>query len=119
MTVAVLVVNWNGGDLLARCLDSLARQRRRPDHIVVVDNGSSDDSLRIAESALRVVTSRTPPQVVVSKSASALAFAPDGHRLATVTDDGLQVWDRRNPRRPVARWTTRWTISEPSAAAGV
>ncbi len=55
MTVAVLVVNWNGGDLLRRCLESLERQRRRPDHIVVVDNGSSDDSLRLAEHALRDV----------------------------------------------------------------
>jgi GT2 family glycosyltransferase len=55
MTVAVLVVNWNGGDLLRRCLESLDRQHRRPDHIVVVDNGSSDDSLRLAEHALRDV----------------------------------------------------------------
>ena len=55
MTVAVLVVNWNGGDLLRRCLESLARQRRRPDHIIVVDNGSSDDSLQLAEQALRDV----------------------------------------------------------------
>jgi GT2 family glycosyltransferase len=55
MTVAVLVVNWNGGDLLRQCLESLERQRRRPDHIVVVDNNSSDDSLRLAENALRDV----------------------------------------------------------------
>jgi GT2 family glycosyltransferase len=55
MTVAVLVVNWNGGDLLTRCLESLERQRRRPDHIVVVDNGSTDDSLQRAEPLLRGV----------------------------------------------------------------
>ena len=48
MTVAVLVVNWNSGPLLARCLQSLARQRRRPDRVVVVDNASSDSSLDVA-----------------------------------------------------------------------
>jgi GT2 family glycosyltransferase len=48
MRVAVLVVNWNGGHLLTRCLESIGRQRRPPDHIVVVDNGSSDDSLERA-----------------------------------------------------------------------
>src|SRR4029077_16741856 len=48
MTVAVLIVNWNGGELLTRCLESLAQQRRRPDHVVVVDNASTDDSLRRA-----------------------------------------------------------------------
>jgi len=55
MTVAVLIVNWNGGPLLRQCLESLERQRRRPDHIIVVDNGSGDDSLRLAENALREV----------------------------------------------------------------
>jgi GT2 family glycosyltransferase len=55
MTVAVLVVNWNGGDLLGRCLESLEHQRLRPQHIVVVDNGSTDDSLLRAERFLRHV----------------------------------------------------------------
>jgi GT2 family glycosyltransferase len=48
VTVAVLVVNWNSGALLSRCLESLANQRRLPDHIVVVDNDSRDDSLQRA-----------------------------------------------------------------------
>jgi len=48
VTVAVLVVNWNAGPLLARSLQSLARQTRAPDRIVVVDNASSDGSLDLA-----------------------------------------------------------------------
>jgi len=55
MTVAVLIVNWNGGDLLARCLDSVAQQRRTPDHIIVVDNASSDQSLERASKQLQRV----------------------------------------------------------------
>jgi GT2 family glycosyltransferase len=55
MTVAVLIVNWNGGALLSRCLESLEQQRLQPDHIVVVDNGSSDDSLALAGDRLRRV----------------------------------------------------------------
>lgn len=45
MTVAALIVNWNGGRLLRETLLSLERQTRRPDHVVVVDNASTDDSL--------------------------------------------------------------------------
>ena len=52
MTLAVLIVNWNGGELLRRCLECLEHQTRRPDHIIVVDNGSTDDSLRLADAAL-------------------------------------------------------------------
>jgi GT2 family glycosyltransferase len=53
MRVAVLIVNWNGGDLLTRCLESLEQQRRRPDHVIVVDNASSDDSLKRAAHLLK------------------------------------------------------------------
>ena len=45
MKIAVLIVNWNGGALLSRCLQSLSVQRRAPDSVVVVDNASSDGSL--------------------------------------------------------------------------
>ncbi len=55
MTVAILIVNWNGGDLLRQCLDSVAQQRQSPDHIVVVDNASRDDSLERASRQLQHV----------------------------------------------------------------
>jgi GT2 family glycosyltransferase len=45
LRVAVLIVNWNSGGLLCRSLESVHRQQRRPDHVIVVDNASSDDSL--------------------------------------------------------------------------
>ncbi len=43
--VAVIIVNFNSGDLLARCLSALLLMNRQPDEIVVVDNASDDDSL--------------------------------------------------------------------------
>jgi GT2 family glycosyltransferase len=48
--VAVVVVNFNGGAYLARCLASIERQTHRPDHVIVVDNASSDGSLAEAQS---------------------------------------------------------------------
>src|SRR6185503_6781811 len=55
MTVALLIVNWNGGDLLRRCLQSVHEQRRPPDQVIVIDNASTDDSLARAEPLLRAV----------------------------------------------------------------
>lgn len=45
MKIAVVIVNWNGGVDLTTCLRSLAAQERRPDRVIVVDNGSTDGSL--------------------------------------------------------------------------
>lgn len=43
--VSVVVVNFNGGEGLLRCLESLGHQTYAPLEILVVDNGSTDGSL--------------------------------------------------------------------------
>jgi GT2 family glycosyltransferase len=43
--VSIIVVNWNGRDLLNDCLDSLSRQTYPQREIIFVDNGSTDDSV--------------------------------------------------------------------------
>jgi GT2 family glycosyltransferase len=48
---AVVIVNFNGGEIVERCLDALAAQSRPPERTIVVDNASSDGSAdRIAAS---------------------------------------------------------------------
>jgi len=48
-TVAVIIVNFNGGVLLADCLRHLRAQTRRPDRVIVVDNASQDGSTDVLE----------------------------------------------------------------------
>jgi GT2 family glycosyltransferase len=43
--VAAIIPNWNGRSWLPDCLSALASQSRPFDEILVVDNGSEDDSL--------------------------------------------------------------------------
>lgn len=45
---SVIIPVWNGGQHLATCLRALAASERPPDEIVVVDDGSTDDSAAIA-----------------------------------------------------------------------
>ena len=61
MLVSVVIPARNDAEMLARCLASLALQERAPDEIVVVDNGSTDDTRAVAEAAgARVVWEPIP-----------------------------------------------------------
>jgi GT2 family glycosyltransferase len=49
--VTAVIPTWNRATLLRIALDSLRRQTRPPEEIIVVDNGSSDDSVKVARDA--------------------------------------------------------------------
>ncbi|MBM9467907.1 glycosyltransferase family 2 protein [Nakamurella leprariae] len=55
MCVAVVIPVLDDADMLRACLAALARQTRPPDRIVVVDNGSVDESAAVARAAGAVV----------------------------------------------------------------
>lgn len=48
IVVSVIIVNFNSGERLRRCLDCLAVQTYRAFEVIVVDNKSADNSLDIA-----------------------------------------------------------------------
>jgi GT2 family glycosyltransferase len=45
VTISLIIVNFNACDLLRESLESLEAQFRVPDEVIVVDNGSEDDSI--------------------------------------------------------------------------
>lgn len=53
--VAVVVVNWNAGALLPRCLASVLAQQPPPAEVVVVDNASRDGSLESLPPGVRAL----------------------------------------------------------------
>jgi GT2 family glycosyltransferase len=54
-SASVIVPNWNGAEHLPTCLDSLKRQTLAGVEVIVADNGSSDESLRLLERRYRGV----------------------------------------------------------------
>lgn len=52
MTISVLIATYNRATLLAECLQHLSRQRFMPgDEVIVIDNGSTDDTPRVIADA--------------------------------------------------------------------
>lgn len=66
-TLAVVVVNWNGRQVLADCFASLAEARYPDVRIIMVDNGSVDDSV--------AWTSMHYPQVEIVETGENLRWA--------------------------------------------
>ena len=64
-TLSVVLPNYNHGKLISRAVTALLAQERVPDEIVIVDDGSTDDSLQVIASlvagsqAIRVIANRT------------------------------------------------------------
>lgn len=52
-TVSVVVPSFNHARFIARCLRSIIRQSHRPFKLIVIDDGSKDDSVRTIEQELK------------------------------------------------------------------
>ncbi|HMZ51268.1 MAG TPA: glycosyltransferase, partial [Candidatus Sumerlaeota bacterium] len=53
LRISVIIPNYNGGDLLRRCLEALNRERDQLHEIVVVDDASTDGTRDEIERAAR------------------------------------------------------------------
>lgn len=67
MEASVIIPNWNGSKLLKDCLNSLAEQTFKEFKIILVDNGSKDNSLEYVE--------KNFPQVKIIKLGKNFGFA--------------------------------------------
>ena len=80
--VSVIVVNYNGGSLLRRCIGTLAGQTLPPHEIIIVDNGSVDGSISSLEDLPVMATGRV--RIVTPGSNLGFAAANNlGARAAT------------------------------------
>lgn len=89
--VSIVLVNYNGGDLLARCLASIAEAPpRRAFEVIVVDNASVDDS---ADRALRdhpaVAVIRNAQNVGLARAFNQGARASRGRHVLALNNDAM------------------------------
>ena len=77
--VAVVIVNWNSGKYLNRCLTALSCQSRLPDRTILVDNASTDGSCTLVE--------RLFPTVEVIRLKENTGFAAGNNRAVERAGD--------------------------------
>ncbi len=79
-SVDVVIPNWNGARCIGPCLESLAAQTYPNLRVLVVDNGSTDDSLRI-------IRQQFPPVSVIEVGANSGFAAAVNRGIRATTGD--------------------------------
>jgi glycosyltransferase involved in cell wall biosynthesis len=99
-TVSVVVPSLNDADMLRECLRHLAAQTRAPDEIIVVDNGSTDDTAAVARAA--------GARVVVEPRRGVLRATAAGFDAASTDVVGRLDADSRPDPQWIARVAARF-----------
>lgn len=84
-TISVIIPNYNRAALIGETLENFLRQTRAPDELIVVDDGSTDES--VAE------IRRFGERVRLIRQANAGAAAARNRGLAEATGDFIQFFD--------------------------
>lgn len=89
MTYSVAIPAHNAARTIAETLESVLAQTRPPHEIVVVDDGSTDETAAIAEAASPLVTVISQPKSGVGQACSQAIRAVRSSIVATVDADDL------------------------------
>jgi glycosyltransferase involved in cell wall biosynthesis len=85
--ISVVIPALNDADMLVRCLSALAAQNRLPDEIIVVDNGSTDETAAVARvGGARVVVE---PQRGIPRATATGFDAATGTIIARLDADSV------------------------------
>jgi N-acetylglucosaminyl-diphospho-decaprenol L-rhamnosyltransferase len=85
--LSIIIVNWNGGSLLTRCVETVVSSSPKVTYeIVVIDNASEDDSLaqlRASDVATRMIASE---QLRILNNAENRGFGAANNQAFAITD---------------------------------
>lgn len=91
LAISLVLITRNRARLLERCLNSLHAQSRPPDELVVVDNGSTDDTAEVVSRFQPAYPVRyiVEPRPGVGQARAAGCAVATGDILAFVDDDAI------------------------------
>lgn len=86
--VSIIIVNWNGKHLLKNCLKSCFKQAFSQAEVIVVDNNSSDNSLKyLITTYPQITVVRNPANVGFGRAANTAASLAKGNYLMFLDND--------------------------------
>jgi glycosyltransferase involved in cell wall biosynthesis len=114
MKISLVIPAWNAAATLGETLESVQAQGRRPDEVIVVDDGSDDDTAAVAEGAW-------PGVRIVSQARSGVAAATN-RGIAASSGDVLAFLDADDlwtPTKTVRQLEALTVAGEAGAVLGL
>lgn len=99
LDVSVIIVNYNGGAYLRRCLHALSQQTKPPVSVILVDNASNDGSCDGLETEF--------PDVRLLRQSTNLGFAAANNLAAKLADNTTWLALLNPDAFPEADWLER------------
>ncbi len=89
--VAVVIINWNGGKFIRRCLSALSEQTVTPHDIIVLDNASSDQSQEIVRDfpSVRLLAQKENIGFAGGNNLAVSAALPDSEWIVLLNPDAF------------------------------
>lgn len=100
--VSVIIPTYNYARFLAQAIDSALAQTLMPREVIVVDDGSTDDTARVLEAYADGITVIRQPNLGVAAARNAGAARAEGELLAFLDAD--DVWLPEKLERQVAKF---------------
>ncbi len=85
--ISIVIVNFNGGELLTRCLKSIQEQTYKDYEVIIVDNDSVDNSMDFVDQILPVKKFLNPVNVGFSKAQNQGIRTSQGQFVMTMNFD--------------------------------
>ncbi|PIP12419.1 MAG: glycosyl transferase, partial [bacterium (Candidatus Stahlbacteria) CG23_combo_of_CG06-09_8_20_14_all_40_9] len=109
--VSIIIVNWNGRYFLRECLDSVFRQTYPSYEVIIVDNGSTDDSVKFVL--------ENYPQVKVIKNEKNYGYAK-GNNIGIREGSGKYVVTLNNDTEVAKNWLEELVrVAESNSRIGI
>jgi glycosyltransferase involved in cell wall biosynthesis len=88
-SISFIIPVKNGAKFIASCLEHISAEMHQTDEIILVDNGSTDDTIQIARSSGRNLTVLEHPRITVAALRNRGASGAKGELLAFIDSDCL------------------------------
>jgi GT2 family glycosyltransferase len=88
--LSIIIVNWNGGELLSRCVETIVASAPRTTYeIVIIDNDSTDDSLDLLQKTEAAAFLNANKQLRIFNNSENKGFGAANNQAFDLTDSAF------------------------------